>query len=103
MHHDGPSSSRVDKCEHFLCNTGIIADIRRFGEPASKVSGVAMLCRHDADGELGGSGIVWAVELRERSIADSQTQSIGHADTTTAGGDGEASQAQNRRVDVLRN
>jgi outer membrane protein OmpA-like peptidoglycan-associated protein len=42
--------------------------------------------------------------LRERGIADSQTQAIRHADTKDAiVGDGEASQAHNRRVDVLRN
>src|SRR6516225_1113795 len=32
------------------------------GEPALKVGSVGMLCRHDADGELGGSTIVWSVE-----------------------------------------
>ena len=61
-HHDGPSSGRVDEREHFFCYAGIIADIGPFGEPASKVGSIRILCRHDADGELGGSGIVWTVE-----------------------------------------
>src|SRR5260370_23317370 len=52
----------VDEREHFFCYAGIIADIGSFGEPASKVGSVGILCRHDADGELGGSGIVWAIE-----------------------------------------
>jgi hypothetical protein len=33
-HHNGPSSGRVDKREHFFCYTGMIADIGAFGEPA---------------------------------------------------------------------
>jgi outer membrane protein OmpA-like peptidoglycan-associated protein len=42
--------------------------------------------------------------LREHGIAESRTQAIGYADTKAAiVGDSEASQAQNRRVDVLRN
>src|SRR4029077_6511411 len=61
-HHDGPSSGRVDQREHFFCYAGIIADIGPFGEPASKIGSFGILCRHDADGELGGSGIVWAIE-----------------------------------------
>ena len=61
-HHDGPSSGRVDEREHFFCYAGIIADIGSFGEPASKVGSVGILCRHDADGELAGSGIIWAIE-----------------------------------------
>jgi len=55
-------SCRVDEREHFFCYAGIIADISAFGEPASKVGSVGILGRHDADGELGGSGIVWVVE-----------------------------------------
>ena len=61
-HHDGPSSGRVDEREHFICYAGIIADIGPFGEPASKIGSFGILCRHDADGELGGYSIVWAVE-----------------------------------------
>ena len=61
-HHNGPSSGRVDEREHFFCHAGIITDIGPFGEPASKVGGFGILCRHDADGELSGSGIVWSVE-----------------------------------------
>ena len=57
-HHDGPSSGCVDKCEHFFCYARIIADIGRFGEPASKLGSVGILCRNNADGELGGSAIV---------------------------------------------
>ena len=57
-HHDGPSSGCVDECEHFFCYTGIIADIGRFGEPASKLGSFGILCRNNADGELGGSAIV---------------------------------------------
>ena len=60
--HDGLGSGRVDEREHFFCYTGIVADIGPFGEPASKVGCFGILCRHDADSELGGSGIVWAVE-----------------------------------------
>jgi class 3 adenylate cyclase/outer membrane protein OmpA-like peptidoglycan-associated protein len=42
--------------------------------------------------------------LREHGIADTRTQAIGDADTKPmVVGDGEASQAQNRRVVVLRN
>ena len=42
--------------------------------------------------------------LREHGIADSRTQAIGNADTNpTVVGDSEASQAESRRVDVLRN
>jgi hypothetical protein len=51
-HHDGPSSGRVDEREHFFCYAGIIADIGSFCEPALKVGGVGIRCRHDADGEL---------------------------------------------------
>jgi len=61
-HHNGHSSGRVDEREHFFCYAGIIMDIGPFGEPASKVGGFGILCRHDADGELSGSGIVWSVE-----------------------------------------
>ena len=50
--------ARVDERDHFFCYAGIISDIGRFGEPASKVGSIGILCRHDADGELGGSGIV---------------------------------------------
>src|SRR5271167_3945824 len=58
-HHDGPSSGRVDEREHFFCHAGIIADIGPFGEPASKIGSFGILCRHDADGELGGSPPLW--------------------------------------------
>jgi hypothetical protein len=66
-HHDGLSSGRVDEREHFFCYTRIITDIGPFGEPASKISSLGILCRHDADGELGGSSIVWAVERDGRN------------------------------------
>jgi hypothetical protein len=66
-HHDGPSFGRVDEREHFFCYAGIIADIGSFGEPALKVGSVGILCRYDADGELGGSGIVWAIECDGRN------------------------------------
>src|ERR1700730_5247821 len=49
------SSGCVDEREHFFCYTRIITDIGPFGEPASKISSLGILCRHDADGELGGS------------------------------------------------
>jgi hypothetical protein len=61
-HHNGPSSGRVDEREHFFCYAGIIADIGPFGELTSNIGSFGILCRHDADGELGGYGIVWAVE-----------------------------------------
>lgn len=61
-HHDGPSSGRVDEREHFLCYTGIIADIGPFGEPAPKICGLGMLRRNNADRELGCRPIVRAVE-----------------------------------------
>src|SRR6516164_6270096 len=57
-----PSSGRVDEREHFFCYTGIVADIGPFGEPASKVGGVGMLSRNNADRELGCRPIVRAVE-----------------------------------------
>jgi hypothetical protein len=77
-HHDGPSSCRVDQREHFFCYAGITADIGPFGEPASKIGSFGILCRHDADGELGGSGIVWAVEgdRRNRVAAKSSLGSL---------------------------
>jgi len=67
-HHNGPSSGRVDEREHFFCYAGIITDIGPFGEPASKVGGFGILCRHDADGELSGSGIVGGNEDNERIL-----------------------------------
>ena len=51
-------SCRVDEREHFFCYAGIIADISAFGEPASKLGSFGILCRNNADGELGGSAIV---------------------------------------------
>ena len=57
-HHNGPSFCRVDEREHFFCYARIIADIGRFGEPASKLGSFGILCRNNADGELGGSAIV---------------------------------------------
>ena len=51
-------SCRVDEREHFFCYARIIADIGRFGEPASKLGSFGILCRNNADGELGGSAIV---------------------------------------------
>jgi len=39
-HHDGSGSSPVYEREHFCRNSGIIADIGLFGEPASKVRNV---------------------------------------------------------------
>src|SRR5215831_8717455 len=75
-HHDGPGSGRVDECEHFFRNAGIVANIGPFGEPASKVHNVGILGRHDADSELGGSGIVWAIE-RDGSDGVSAKSSLG--------------------------
>jgi len=67
-HHDGSGSGSVDEREHFFCNAGIIADIGAFGEPAPKVlRDVGILSRPDADGELGGSGIVRAIERDGRT------------------------------------
>ena len=51
-HHDGPSSGRLDEREHFLCHTGIIADVGPFGEPATKrlteneLSDFSRLCQY---------------------------------------------------------
>jgi hypothetical protein len=67
LHHNGPSSSRVGEREHFFCYAGIITDIGPFGEPASKVCDIDILSRHDADGELGGSCMVWTVEGDSRN------------------------------------
>jgi hypothetical protein len=61
-HQDGPGSGCIDKREHFFRNAGIVADIGSFREPASNVRGVDIRSRHDADSELGGSGVVWTVE-----------------------------------------
>ena len=61
-HHDGPGSGGVDEREHFFRNAGIVADVGPFGEPASKVCDVDILSRDDPDGELGGTGIVRAIE-----------------------------------------
>jgi len=61
-HHDGPSSGRLDEREHFLCHTGIIADIGPFGEPAPKICGLGMFRRNNTDRELGCRPIVRAVE-----------------------------------------
>jgi hypothetical protein len=61
-HHNGPSSGRVGEREHFFCYACIIADIGRFGEPASKVGSFGILGLHDTDGELCGFGIVWAIK-----------------------------------------
>jgi len=61
-HHDGPGAGGVDEREHFFHNAGIVADIGPFGEPASKVCDVDILSRDDPDGELGGTGIVRAIE-----------------------------------------
>ena len=57
-HQDGPSSGCVDEREHLFCYARIIADIGRFGEPASKLGSFGIFCRNNADGELGGSAIV---------------------------------------------
>jgi hypothetical protein len=60
------SSLILDERECFLRNTGIVADIASFGEPASKIRDVGIFCGHNADGELRGRGIVWAVERDRR-------------------------------------
>jgi hypothetical protein len=61
-HHDGPGTSRLEECEHFFRNSSIAADIGPFGEPTPKVCDVDILGRHDANRELRGCGVVWAVE-----------------------------------------
>jgi len=72
-HHDGPGSGCVDEREHFFRDAGFVADIGPFGEPASKVRDVDILSRHDADRELGGSGIVWTVERDGRDGVAAQS------------------------------
>ena len=77
-HHNGPGSGRVDEREHFFGNAGIVANIGPFVEPASKVRDVRILGRHDTDGELGGSGVIWAIkrDSRDRLAAKSSLGSF---------------------------
>jgi hypothetical protein len=55
-------SDPVDEREHFFCNADVIANIGPLGEPAPEIRDVGVFSRHNADGELGGSGIVRAIE-----------------------------------------
>jgi len=61
-HHDGPGTSRLEECERFFCNASIRADIGPFRQPTPKICDVEILGRHDADRELRGCGVIWAVE-----------------------------------------
>ena len=49
-----------------ILRNGFVANISSFGEPAPKIRDAGILSRRDADGELGGSGVVWAIERNGR-------------------------------------
>src|SRR5271163_3994218 len=71
-HYHRLGTGRVDERQHFLGNSGIVADIGAVGQPALEVRDLGMFRRHNADRELGGCGVVQAVErnCRDRITAE---------------------------------